>query len=292
MDRQIEGEFNLTDAETKMIQRVSNAFHAAGKKVIVILNSGSVMETASWRDYADAILVAWQPGEEGGNAVADVLTGKANPSGKLTMTWPIAATDVPSTKNFAKDYDSYTFTNMLSNGSKIPGYDYNNHEEDIYVGYRYFDTFHQKVAYPFGYGLSYTTFQYAKPTVKQNGDRIEVSISIKNTGSIAGKEVAEVYVSAPKGKIEKPAKELKAFGKTRNLKPGESEMLKMSLARTDLASFDESQSAWVVDPGTYIVKVGASAEDIRGTATVKVKGSVKAVNNVMAPKEKFNLLHQ
>ena len=292
MDRQIEGEFNLTDAETKMIQRVSNAFHAAGKKVIVILNSGSVMETASWRDYADAILVAWQPGEEGGNAVADVLTGKANPSGKLTMTWPIAATDVPSTKNFAKDYDSYTFTNMLSNGSKIPGYDYNNHEEDIYVGYRYFDTFHQKVAYPFGYGLSYTTFQYAKPTVKQNGDRIEVSISIKNTGSIAGKEVAEVYVSAPKGKIEKPAKELKAFGKTRNLKPGESETLKMSFARTDLASFDESQSAWVVDPGTYTVKVGASAEDIRGTATVKVKGSVEAVNNVMAPKEKFNLLHQ
>lgn len=292
MDRQIEGEFNLTDTETKMIQRVSNAFHAAGKKVIVILNSGSVMETASWRDYADAILVAWQPGEEGGNAVADVLTGKANPSGKLTMTWPIAATDVPSTKNFAKDYDSYTFTNMLSYGAQIPGYHYNNHEEDIYVGYRYFDTFHQKVAYPFGYGLSYTTFQYAKPTIKQDGDRIEVSVSIKNTGSIAGKEVAEVYVAAPKGNLQKPAKELKAFGKTRILKPGESETLRMSFARTDLASFDESQSAWVVDPGTYTVKVGANVEDIRGTATIKVKGSIEPVNNVMAPQEKFNLLHQ
>ena len=292
MDRQIEGEFNLTDTETKMIQRVSNAFHAAGKKVIVILNSGSVMETASWRDYADAILVAWQPGEEGGNAVADVLTGKANPSGKLTMTWPIAATDVPSTKNFAKDYDSYTFTNMLSYGAQIPGYHYNNHEEDIYVGYRYFDTFHQKVAYPFGYGLSYTTFQYAKPTIKQDGDRIEVSVSIKNTGSIAGKEVAEVYVAAPKGNLQKPAKELKAFGKTRILKPGESETLRMSFARTDLASFDESQSAWVVDPGTYTVKVGANVEDILGTATIKVKGSIEPVNNVMAPQEKFNLLHQ
>ncbi len=292
MDRQIEGDFNLTDTETKMIQRVSNAFHAAGKKVIVILNSGSVMETASWRDYADAILVAWQPGEEGGNAVADVLTGKANPSGKLTMTWPIAATDVPSTKNFAKDYDSYTFTNMLSYGAQIPGYHYNNHEEDIYVGYRYFDTFHQKVAYPFGYGLSYTTFQYAKPTIKQDGDRIEVSVSIKNTGSIAGKEVAEVYVAAPKGNLQKPAKELKAFGKTRILKPGESETLRMSFARTDLASFDESQSAWVVDPGTYTVKVGANVEDIRGTATIKVKGSIEPVNNVMAPQEKFNLLHQ
>ena len=140
--------------------------------------------------------------------------------------------------------------------------------------------------------MSYTTFQYAKPTIKQDGDRIEVSVSIKNTGSIAGKEVAEVYVAAPKGNLQKPAKELKAFGKTRILKPGESETLRMSFARTDLASFDESQSAWVVDPGTYTVKVGANVEDIRGTATIKVKGSIEPVNNVMAPQEKFNLLHQ
>ena len=109
MDRQINGEFNLSQIEQDMIFRVSDAFHAKGKKVIVIINSGSVMETASWRDRVDAILVAWQPGIEGGNSVADILTGKVNPSGKLTMTWPIAATDHPSTANFAKDYDMYTY---------------------------------------------------------------------------------------------------------------------------------------------------------------------------------------
>ena len=150
MDRAIEGEFNLTQAERDMIFRVSDTFRPAGKPVIVILNSGSVMETASWRNRVDAILCAWQPGEEGGNSVADVLTGKANPSGKLTMTWPIAATDHPSTKNFPQEMDAYTFREMIGWGAQIPGRDYTNHDEDIYVGYRYFDTFQKDVAYPFG----------------------------------------------------------------------------------------------------------------------------------------------
>ena len=206
MDRQINGEFNLSQIEQDMIFRVSDAFHAKGKKVIVIINSGSVMETASWRDRVDAILVAWQPGIEGGNSVADILTGKVNPSGKLTMTWPIAATDHPSTANFAKDYDMYTYKNLLDwSKGNIKGYDYSNHEEDIYVGYRYFDTFKKNVAYPFGYGLSYTTFEFGKPSVKAKGNNIEVSVTIKNTGKVAGKEVAEVYVTAPKGAYEKPA---------------------------------------------------------------------------------------
>ena len=156
LDREIEGEFNLSAAEKAMISRVSDAFRPAGKPVIVIINSGSVIETASWRDRVDAILCAWQPGEEGGNSVADVLTGKANPSGKLTMTWPIAATDHPSTKNFPQEMDNYTFREMIGWGAQIPGRDYTNHDEDIYVGYRYFDTFKKDVAYPFGFGLSYT----------------------------------------------------------------------------------------------------------------------------------------
>ena len=230
MDRQINGEFNLSKTEQDMIFRVSDAFHAKGKKVIVIINSGSVMETASWRDRVDAILVAWQPGIEGGNSVADILTGKVNPSGKLTMTWPIAATDHPSTANFAKEYDMYTYKNMEGWGKgNIPGVDFSNHEEDIYVGYRYFDTFKKDVAYPFGFGLSYTTFEMGKPSVKANGKNIEVSVTIKNTGKVAGKQVAQVYVTAPKGAYEKPAKELKTFGKTRELKPGESQTLKMTL---------------------------------------------------------------
>ena len=290
MDRQINGEFNLSQIEQDMIFRVSDAFHAKGKKVIVIINSGSVMETASWRDRVDAILVAWQPGIEGGNSVADILTGKVNPSGKLTMTWPIAATDHPSTANFAKDYDMYTYKNLLDwSKGNIKGYDYSNHEEDIYVGYRYFDTFKKNVAYPFGYGLSY---EFGKPSVKAKGNNIEVSVTIKNTGKVAGKEVAEVYVTAPKGAYEKPAKELKTFGKTKLLNPGESQTLKMTLEKRDLASFDEANSQWKVDAGNYLFKVGSDVENIKGTATLKVAEYTEKTSNACAPNVQLNYLKQ
>lgn len=293
MDRQINGEFNLSKTEQDMIFRVSDAFHAKGKKVIVIINSGSVMETASWRDRVDAILVAWQPGIEGGNSVADILTGKVNPSGKLTMTWPIAATDHPSTANFAKEYDMYTYKNMEGWGKgNIPGVDFSNHEEDIYVGYRYFDTFKKEVAYPFGFGLSYTTFEMGKPSVKANGKNIEVSVTIKNTGKVAGKQVAQVYVTAPNGAYEKPAKELKAFGKTRELKPGESQTLKMTLEKRDLASFDEANSQWKVDAGNYLFQVGTDVESIKGTATLKVAEYAEKTSRACAPNVQLNYLKQ
>lgn len=293
MDRQINGEFNLSKTEQDMIFRVSDAFHAKGKKVIVIINSGSVMETASWRDRVDAILVAWQPGIEGGNSVADILTGNVNPSGKLTMTWPIAATDHPSTANFAKEYDMYTYKNMEGWGKgNIPGVDFSNHEEDIYVGYRYFDTFKKDVAYPFGFGLSYTTFEMGKPSVKTNGKNIEVSVTIKNTGKVAGKQVAQVYVTAPKGAYEKPAKELKAFGKTRELKPGESQTLKMTLEKRDLASFDEANSQWKVDAGNYLFQVGTDVESIKGTATLKVAEYAEKTSRACAPNVQLNYLKQ
>lgn len=293
MDRQINGEFNLSKTEQDMIFRVSDAFHAKGKKVIVIINSGSVMETASWRDRVDAILVAWQPGIEGGNSVADILTGKVNPSGKLTMTWPIAATDHPSTANFAKEYDMYTYKNMEGWGKgNIPGVDFSNHEEDIYVGYRYFDTFKKDVAYPFGYGLSYTTFEMGKPSVKANGKNIEVSVTVKNTGKVAGKQVAQVYVTAPKGAYEKPAKELKAFGKTRELKPGESQTLKMTLEKRDLASFDEANSQWKVDAGNYLFQVGTDVENIKGIATLKVAEYTEKTSRACAPNVQLNYLKQ
>ena len=293
MDREINGEFNLTKDEQDMIFRVSDAFHAKGKKVIVIINSGSVMETASWRDRVDAILVAWQPGIEGGNSVADILTGKVNPSGKLTMTWPIAATDHPSTANFAKTYDMYSYQTMEGWGKgSIPGVDFNNHEEDIYVGYRYFDTFKKNVAYPFGYGLSYTTFEMGKPSVKANGNNIEVSVTVKNTGKVSGKQVAEVYVTAPKGAYEKPAKELKAFGKTKELKPGESQTLKMTLAKRDLASFDEANSQWKVDAGNYLFQVGTDVETIKGTATLKVAEYTEKVSNACPVNVQMNYLRK
>ena len=292
MDREINGEFNLTKDEQDMIFRVSDAFHAKGKKVIVIINSGSVMETVSWRDRVDAILVAWQPGIEGGNSVADILTGKVNPSGKLTMTWPIAATDHPSTANYAKTYDMYTYQNMEGNNSPIPGVDFNNHEEDIYVGYRYFDTFKKNVAYPFGYGLSYTTFEFGKPTIKAKGDEIEVSVTVKNTGKVSGKQVAEVYVTAPKGAYEKPAKELKTFGKTKELKPGESQTLKMKVAKRDLASFDEATSQWKVDAGTYFFQVGTDVETIKGTASLKIAEYTEKVSNACPVNVQMNYLRK
>ena len=292
IDRDIETEFNLIPEERSLIVDVCNAFHAAGKPVIVIINSGSVIETASWSGYPDAILCAWQPGMEGGNSIADLLTGKVNPSGKLTMTWPIAATDHPSTKNFPGSIDPYTFEMMVGNGAPIPGHAYTNHEEDIYVGYRYFDTFNREVAYPFGFGLSYTTFAFSKPIVKAKGNAVEVSITVSNTGSVAGKEVAQVYVTAPKGRLEKPAQELKAFAKTRELKPGESQTLTMTIPVRDLASFDEAGSQWLTEAGTYTFRIGSSSRDIAVTAQLQLKEYTEKTTNALAPKQKLNLMHQ
>ena len=279
VDREIEGEFNLTADERQMIVDVCNAFHAEGKPVVVVINSGSVIETSSWSGYPDAIICAWQPGEEGGNSVADILTGKVCPSGRLTMTWPIAIDDHPSTKNFPGTMDFYSFQVSRDNGP-IPNYDFTKHEEGIYVGYRHFDTRGCEVAYPFGFGLSYTTFEFSKPTVTQKGDRIEVSVVVRNTGKVAGKEVAQVYVAAPKGKLDKPAKELKAFGKTRELKPGESETLKMTLSHRDLASYDEEQNAWVVDAGSYDFQIGANVSDIRVSTRLQVKALTEPTSKI------------
>ena len=292
IDRDLETEFNLISEERQLIIDVCQAFHAVGKPVVVIINSGSVIETASWKSYPDAIICAWQPGEEGGNSVADIMTGKVNPSGKLTMTWPIAATDHPSTRNFPGMVDFYSYQNERSGGRQMRNYDYTNHEEDIYVGYRYFDTFNKEVSYPFGYGLSFTTFAYSKPAVKVSGDNVTVSVTVKNTGKVAGKEVVQLYVTAPKGQLEKPAQELKAFAKTRELQPGESQTLTMEVPVRMLASFDEAGSQWLTEAGNYTFKMGASSRDIRCTATVKVGQYTEKVSNALAPKAKLNLLKQ
>jgi beta-glucosidase len=293
IDRDIDTEFNLIPEELSLIKDVCNAFHQAGKPVVVIINSGSVIETASWSSYPDAILCAWQPGMEGGNSVADLLTGKVNPSGKLTMTWPLAATDHPSTKGYPGTMDFYTYEVTRGYVGQVQGYDYTNHEEDIYVGYRFFDTFQRNVAYPFGFGLSYTTFEFSKPVVKAKGkDAVEVSITVKNTGSVAGKEVAQVYVQAPKGRLEKPAQELKAFAKTRELQPGESQTLTMSIPVRDLASFDEANSQWLTEAGTYTFRIGASSRDIRATLSLALKEYTEKTSNALAPQQKLTLLNQ
>ena len=293
IDRDIDTEFNLIPEERDLIVDVCNAFHAEGKPVIVIINSGSVIETASWSGYPDAILCAWQPGMEGGNSIADLLTGKVNPSGKLTMTWPIAATDHASTKNFPGNIDDYSFKMMVGSKMPLPGHAYTNHEEDIYVGYRFFDTFSREVAYPFGFGLSYTTFELSKPVIKAKGkDAVEVSVIVKNTGSVAGKEVAQVYVQAPKGRLEKPAQELKAFAKTRELQPGESQTLTMTIPVRDLASFDEANSQWLSEAGTYMFRIGFSSRDIKATLPLSLKEYTEQTTNALAPQQPLKLLKQ
>lgn len=293
MDRTIDGEFNLTNMEKDLIKNVSEVFHKAGKPVIVVINSGSTIETASWRDAVDAILVAWESGEEGGNSVADVLTGKVNPSGRLTSTWPINAMDNPAVGDFPLgDATMYEYQTPRPDANSVPNVGVTNHEEDVYVGYRYFDTYDKPVSYPFGFGLSYTTFSFGKPSVKQNGKVITVSVPVKNTGARTGKEVAQVYVTAPEGSIQKPAKELKAFGKTRELKPGETQVLKMTFNQRDLASFDEANSQWRVDAGTYTVKIGDNVENILVSVPVKVKGYTEKVSDSLKPQVPLSLLKQ
>ncbi len=291
LDRDIKTEFNLNEDEKSMIDRVSSVYHQAGKPVVVVINSGSVMETASWRDAVDAILVAWQPGEEGGNSVADVLTGKVNPSGHLTMTWPISAYDVPSTSNFPQTPDYYNFTDKFA-GGYMKGVNYSNHEEDIYVGYRYFDTFGKPVAYPFGFGLSYTTFKYSNLKASAKGNKVNVDVTVTNTGKTAGKQVAQIYVSAPKGNIQKPKRELKGFGKTRLLKPGESQTLHMVIDRRNLTSFDEANSQWLGEAGDYAVEVGDNIEDITSSVKVRLSEYTEKVHDVMKPDAQLNLLRQ
>ena len=286
IDRDIETEFNLIPEERNLIIDVCNAFHQAGKPVIVIINSGSVIETASWSTYPDAILCAWQPGMEGGNSIADLLTGKVNPSGKLTMTWPIAATDHLSTQNFPGNVDDYTFQLMVGNKMPIPGQDYTIHSEGILVGYRYFDTARKEVAYPFGFGLSYTTFEFSNPVVKAKGkDAVEVSITIRNSGKVAGKEVAQVYVEAPGTVLFKPDQELKAFAKTRELKPGESQTLTMTIPVRDLASFDEANSQWLAEKGLYVFNIGNHSRNILKMVQLNLPEYTEKTSNALAPQQ-------
>ena len=290
LDRKV-ADFNLSDSERKLIEQVCDVYHRAGKQVVVLLNIGGVIETASWKHLPDAILCAWQPGQEGGNSVVDVLSGKISPSGKFTMTWPILFTDAYSARNFPIDQDPRI--DMMNQGQKglLRNVDFTDYEEDIYVGYRYFDSFGIAVSYPFGFGLSYTTFDYSDAKVDKKGDGYEVSVTVKNSGEHEGKEVVELYISAPDNKAaNKPVKELKAYAKTRNLKPGEKETVTLLVKTADLASFDEAASAWVVSGGEYQFLVGASSQDIKATLKVDVKGQETKVHNVLKPQVQMNLL--
>ncbi len=288
----LDGDWTLTGQERQMIQNLADVYHAAGKKFVVVLNIGGTIETASWKHIPDAILLAWTPGQEGGYAVADILCGKANPSGKLPMTFPMNYLDIPSSANFPYNYsgaDSMNpFASMFGGGQRRlrKDVDYTEYNEGIYVGYRYFSTADVEVSYPFGYGLSYTTFAYSKPVVKAGADGFTATITVTNTGKVAGKESVQLYVTAPEGGLEKPAFELKAFAKTRKLAPGESQTLTMNVDAYTLASFNEAASQWETAAGTYTVKFAANAADVRATAQYKHKKAQSwKVNDVLKPVE-------
>ena len=290
-----DGDWSITGLERELMQNLADVYHAAGKKFVVVLNIGGVIETASWKHIPDAILLAWTPGQEGGYAVADILCGKANPSGKLPMTFPVSYLDIPSSANFPYYHRNVQRGewDFLWGGPqmKAKNVDYTVYEEGIYVGYRYFQTAGVPVSYPFGYGKSYTTFEYSKPVVKATADGFTATITVKNTGSVAGKEAVQLYVAAPDGGLEKPAFELKGFAKTKELAPGETQTLTINVDKYTLASFNEATSAWEAAAGTYKVMFGANAADIRANATYKLKKAESwKANNVLAPAQPINEL--
>jgi len=291
-DREVENDFTLSSVEKDLIKTVSDAFHAAGKKVIVVLNIGGVIEVNSWRDYPDAILLAWQPGMEAGNAIADVLSGKVNPSGKLATSFAVNYDDIPSAKNFpGKD--------LVPDGAKKRSFfggvpSEVTYEEGIYVGYRYFNTFKIKTAYEFGYGLSYTNFKYGElklNTHSFNGN-ITATLTITNVGAVAGKEIVQLYIAAP-GKItDKPSEELKGFAKTNLLQPGQSQTITFTIHANDLTSFDTNRASWIAESGKYEIKIGASSLDIKQVASFNMPKEivVEKVSNQLIPKVAINEL--
>ncbi len=296
VDRRIPADFDLAAEETELIRNVCDAYHVAGKKVVVILNISGVVETASWKAWPDAILLAWQLGQEGGDVVTEALTGAINPSGKLPMTFPLQYFDHPSSYNFPFDFNGpASFGSMMSVTGRVEplvkDVDDTYYEEGIYVGYRYFSSFGKEVSFPFGFGLSYTFFAYSKPVVRKTTDGFQASVTVTNTGSVAGKETVQLYVSAPDGGLEKPVRELRAFAKTALLQPGQSQTLIMDVDAYTLASFNETASAWETAPGTYRFQFGSNVEEIRCTAEARVPKLLRwPVHNVMAPAKELQEL--
>ena len=233
------GSYYLTDSERAMLDAVTQRF----SHTVVVLNIGSIMDMAWTEDYADnlsAILIVWQGGMESGNAVADVLYGKVSPCGKLSDTIARRYEDYPSSSNFG-------------------GKEYNDYAEGIFVGYRYFDRHPEKLLYPFGFGLSYTAFELSSAVCTRSDTGVAVDITVRNVGDRAGKEVVQLWCSAPEGRLDKPLRVLAAFGKTNELKPGESETLTLSCGDRCFASYDEVKHAFVLEAGEYRFAVNTQA---------------------------------
>lgn len=290
------GDFQLSDNEQQMINDVCDVYKSAGKKVIVILNVGGVVETASWKELPDAILLAWQAGQEAGNSIADIISGKSSPSGRLAVTFPVNYEDVPSAKTFPgtelpqrKPGNDSPLSSFMRVKPSLVYY-----EDGIYVGYRYYETFDVKPSYEFGYGLSYTGFEYSAPRLSSSkfNRTITVAVDVKNIGKTAGKEVVQLYLSAPAKKLDKPSEDLKGFAKTKLLQPGESQTVNFTLNEKSLASFDPASSSWVAESGNYEIRIGASSRNILQKATFSLSKdvTVQSVTRSLVPKDKIKEL--
>ncbi|MBQ2488438.1 MAG: glycoside hydrolase family 3 protein [Bacteroidales bacterium] len=267
-DRTEENGYRLTEAELTLIREVCAAYHKFGKKVFVVLNVEGMVDVSDWLDYPDAILFCGHAGQGAPAAVRDILIGKVNPSGKLTAVWPKQYKDIPSSHYFPENYMGKPRPAKVGNDYPATGHmfvDEVPYTENFRIGYRYFDEHQDQVRFPFGYGLSYTVFAYDKLKVERVGDSVRVQVRVTNTGRVAGKESVQLYVSPQRKnlRMEKPLKEMYDFAKTRLLQPDESQVLSMSFALRDMASFDENMQSWVLEKGNYTLKVGASSNDIR-----------------------------
>ncbi len=270
------GSYLLSDLEEEMLQKVCRHF----KRTAVVLNAGNVLDMKWVGKYEpQAVLYVWQGGMEGGNGAVDVLTGKVNPSGKLPDTIAGDISDYPSTENFGDENEVF-------------------YAEDIYVGYRYFETFAKdRVLYPFGFGLSYTEFTAGATSFEVHEEKVSLSVEVTNRGEMAGKEVIQIYVSAPQGKLGKPARSLAAFEKTKLLQPGEKEVLSFTLFKKDMASYDDGgctgcKSCYVLEAGNYVIYAGSDVRSAGPAGNFEIEKTVvtERLQEAMAPVKPFKRL--
>lgn len=277
-DRLYQFSYLLSDDEIRLIKRVSDAFHAEGKPLVVVLDIGGIVDMTAWQDLADAVVISWLPGCEAGHAIASVLSGENSPSGRLPMSIPVSYYDDPTATTMPQILTdkpiNYSFYRPAPIGIEkrydIENIDYVNYREGVFVGYRYYVTNKVCTAYPFGFGLSYTTFKYKDMSVEDNGDSYVVKVNVENTGACSGKEVVQIYVKAPGKDMDKPVRELKGFNKTGTLAPGQSQIVEVSIPKNLLASYDESRSGWATEKGTYTFMVAQNAETPILTKKVKI----------------------
>ena len=272
----VEGDYKLFPEEKRLLEQILATY----QQVILVLNVGGVMDSSYFKDNErfQAVLLMSQAGINGARALVDILTGAVTPSGHLATTWAAAYDDYPSAETF---------------GSRNSNLDDEYYNEGIYVGYRYFDSFGITPNYPFGYGKSYTDFASQVMDVQADGQQVQLRVLVTNIGKeYAGREVVQVYASSPAGTLEKPYQELMSFGKTKELLPGQSEELTLCFATKDLASYDESQAAWILEKGEYLLRVGSHSRNTKIVARIQLAETVtvQKLKNLLRPEHPLNLI--